>query len=949
MRCRRWTGAILFALLVSASLLGTVEAADDNVQLGIVRSYTPGDLEAKASDVAAHEEMGYAMVTRGDDGVIVWDLETGKAQHVMIPSRSWAVSVEMAREWLLVADVTGRLHGVNPELGKISWSKTIFETGSLRTTAVDDGENRMAFVGFDKDFRMTIEMVFLADLNPISSWSEDIPEEMASATPTTATWLPTSVVSGWNSPTLLIGTNEGQIYSWRGSGDYDEIVDLEEEVVGLAWDNWMGRLIAVTDKGRIYTIDMSTQQVKSQFTTEFTSPRSAVSFDYMDQQMAVGGSDGQIEIWEMDALRRTQTIRHHNYSLADVAWVSEDHLVSAGRFAKLVSWAPDTDGDLRADTIDAFPTDASEWKDTDDDGVGDNRDMFVIDPLEWWDTDGDGVGDNGDVFPKDPSEWADSDGDGRGDNGDFIPGMHNMVAGGLFMVVVAVAAALPVVRVTHIRRKGQRRRREVVMGWLKDLEVSPVPEMISPNGRDRIDHAYEAFRIRDLADPPRLNETVESYDTTVLNTIVALRVQDEVAQRSGIGADAAISRAVHLRDQLQELDGERERLDEICKSYWKVQDDVDAYVKRAWPAMRDMKPVMLAHEDQVHLLDNTLEQFRKSSLIKIGDEASKVSRGAYVVAAKEVRLRGAERPLGVKVGVPPRPEVLVPEVDEKGEQTPLSLTPPIGRLRTRQAMLIREDTTDLVVTVDNTLADDVEELAVDFSIAGDRLRHKGPHKVELGTLVTGRSAAATFQVKVVPTPPSDEEPEELTRILARVTGKAGTRRIRQELPAKTTNLVSSTLVRPSEFDLGSGAKLKVGRRGVRFPRVPSIAVLNALEFPHGMLPLMDGSMEGGGTWHIFVSTTDADEPLMVLVGVETRAEWVDLLVEVRGPPRFPSKELAEEVIDSVRFAILSDKRLRLRGEDKPLPADKVRELGDQIAKAYIGHADEELVERAEAA
>jgi len=949
MRCRRWAGTILLGLLISASLLGTVEAANEIDHLGIVRSYTPGDLEAKASDVAANQVMGYAMVTRGDDGVIVWDLETGEAIQVMIPSRAWAVTVEMARDWLMVTDVTGRLHGVNPDLGKVSWSKTIFETGSLRLTTVNDAESRMAFIGFDTDFRMTISMVFLADLVPISSWSNGIPEEMASATPTSATWLPAYSVTGWDVDTLLIGTNEGQVYSWRGDGDYTSIVDLEDEVVGLSWDNFMGRLVAATSKGRVYTIDVGNRQVVSQFTTEFTSPRSAVSFDYKDQLMAVGGSDGQVEVWDMSDLHRTQTIRHHNYSLADVAWVSDTHLVSAGRFAKMVLWGPDTDGDDYADEADAFPTDASEWRDTDGDGVGDNRDMFIADPREWWDTDGDGVGDNGDEFPKDPTEWVDSDGDGSGDNGDFIPNMHNMVAGGLFMAVVAVAAAIPVARMTLKKRIGRRRRREVLMAWLVDLEVSPVPEMVSPQGRDRLDEAYEAFRVRNAADPPRLTETVESYDTTVLNTIVALRVQDEISQRGGVGADAALSRSVHLRDQLQELDGERERLDDICRSYWKVQDNVDAEVRKLWPTLVGIRGSMKVQMDRVQMLDNTLEQFRKSSLIKIGDEASKISRGAYVVAAKEVRLRGAERPLGVMVGVPPKPDVVVPEVDEKGEEMPLSITPPIGRLRTRQAMLIRDDTTDLVVTVDNTLADDVEELSVDFSIAGDRLRHKGPHKVELGTLVTGRSAAATFSVKVVPPPPSDEEPEELTRVLARVTGKAGTRRIRQELPAKTTKLVTSTLVRPSTFDMGSMNKVTVGRRGVRFPRIPSNAVLNALEFPHGMLPLMDGSMDGGGTWRIFASTTDADEPVMVLVGVETRAEWVDLLVEVRGPPRFPSRELAEEVIDSVRYAILSDRRLRLRGEDKPLPADKVKELADLVAKAYIGHPDAELVVKAEAA
>jgi hypothetical protein len=108
-----------------------------------------------------------------------------------------------------------------------------------------------------------------------------------------------------------------------------------------------------------------------------------------------------------------------------------------------------------------------------------------------------------------------------------------------------------------------------------------------------------------------------------------------------------------------------------------------------------------------------------------------------------------------------------------------------------------------------------------------------------------------------------------------------------------------------------------------------------------MLPVMDGTMRGGGTWRILGSTTDADEPLMALVAVDPGPEWVDLYVEVRGPPRFPSRELAEELVDSVRFAVLADRRLRLRGEDKPLPSERVKELADQVASAYIGHPDEE--------
>lgn len=82
---------------------------------------------------------------------------------------------------------------------------------------------------------------------------------------------------------------------------------------------------------------------------------------------------------------------------------------------------PDADGDRFPDSVDAFPSDNSEWFDSDGDGLGDNADVFPNDPTETDDSDGDGVGDNADAFPNDPSETLDSDGDGIGDNADAFP------------------------------------------------------------------------------------------------------------------------------------------------------------------------------------------------------------------------------------------------------------------------------------------------------------------------------------------------------------------------------------------------------------------------------------------------------------------------------------------------------------------------------------------------
>ena len=50
-------------------------------------------------------------------------------------------------------------------------------------------------------------------------------------------------------------------------------------------------------------------------------------------------------------------------------------------------------------SVDVFPSDATETVDIDGDGVGYNADVFPSDATETVDTDGDGVGDNADVFP----------------------------------------------------------------------------------------------------------------------------------------------------------------------------------------------------------------------------------------------------------------------------------------------------------------------------------------------------------------------------------------------------------------------------------------------------------------------------------------------------------------------------------------------------------------------
>ena len=88
----------------------------------------------------------------------------------------------------------------------------------------------------------------------------------------------------------------------------------------------------------------------------------------------------------------------------------------------------DSDYDGWADTIDAFPGEASQWFDNDSDGYGDQYIGFqgdecptiagtsTADRFGCVDTDGDTYSDLGDALPNNPTQYYDRDGDGYGDN-----------------------------------------------------------------------------------------------------------------------------------------------------------------------------------------------------------------------------------------------------------------------------------------------------------------------------------------------------------------------------------------------------------------------------------------------------------------------------------------------------------------------------------------------------
>jgi hypothetical protein len=120
----------------------------------------------------------------------------------------------------------------------------------------------------------------------------------------------------------------------------------------------------------------------------------------------------------------------------------------------------DSDGygdNPQGNNADEFPDNPLEWSDKDRDGTGDNSDDFPHDITQWEDSDSDGYGDNKrgnspDAFPHDPTEWRDSDSDGIGDNKDFAPDIPNYY----FYIIILISISIILVYGIYYRDQYKR-------------------------------------------------------------------------------------------------------------------------------------------------------------------------------------------------------------------------------------------------------------------------------------------------------------------------------------------------------------------------------------------------------------------------------------------------------------------------------------------------------------
>ncbi|MCK4969657.1 MAG: hypothetical protein KAS77_04000, partial [Thermoplasmata archaeon] len=248
MHWRPWAGLLLLLTLASATVLVPSSAAVDVDNMGLANKYGPSYSDYPISDVDADPDSDFALIARGPEGVIAWNIETGKAKALTFLSGSPIVAVNIVGDRYLAVDEMGRLIAMDLEMANSIWKMDVM-TGTVRGTAVSEFQSKLAVVGLGPDSDMTISFVNMLTLDVIYILSSDLPEDLAAQIPTSAFWLPAGVASGFGANTLLVGTNLGQIWAVESSGDATLIVDLGSTVMGMGYSHGHVVISAATRNG----------------------------------------------------------------------------------------------------------------------------------------------------------------------------------------------------------------------------------------------------------------------------------------------------------------------------------------------------------------------------------------------------------------------------------------------------------------------------------------------------------------------------------------------------------------------------------------------------------------------------------------------------------------------------------------------------------------------------
>ena len=658
-------------------------------------------------------------------------------------------------------------------------------------------------------------------------------------------------------------------------------------------------------------------------------------------RLACGYADGTIEIWDVWAQTLLQTLRKHSTTVRAVSWSPDDHHLASASNATVIIWSHDTDLDTYADDNDAFPNNIGEWLDSDKDGVGDNSDVFPLDPTQWKDSDRDGHGDNrsgnnSDAFPFDKREWKDTDGDGYGDNSDLFPTVHNTV-------VITLTAALALIVIgtlvlVKVRKKVKQRNAYLaeMNAWALRMGRGAKKPLTNSEVRT-LSPLFDQWS--EVSDYLNIQGLTKELEVTKKNLKGGVKVYDDLIRMNTRGKDEALALKKRIdgnirsmAEEISQLKGlETRRAENLTEIEDKTRPILRSLEKGNAVTSAVIGPILDESRAKHKRMTNSFERIRENSLLEI-EELPKMARGAFVAKGKKTRIKGYA--------------YKGPVIDDEEEEDSTGL--PVLRSGTplvhiRREMSIAGHDVRFAVSVMNRYSNPITDLTVRIEAPPDVLEIVTPFRgiatkpalnaervhTFVFTLKALKHQSAAISGTVMFTDPEHHDQKlEFER---------------KEI-ALLCAFVKLNPMAQDEFD-AKAKQFHSARKGYSFHKISAMFVKKTLNYCNNLYPVSaSGVRVGAGgkdAQRICLSgcTLDDTSELLATIIIRKDPELESTDVAISGhssASKAEAESLVDEILDTLRYAIMTDKRIRYRGEFAQLGKNEIDELLSPHAPAADG-------------
>lgn len=826
----------------------------------------------------------------------VWDLNTDECILTMVGHAGSITSVDWSPDgkWIASASVDDSViiwDAVNGEVIKV------FETvSSVRSVSWSNGGKWIASGSSTGDIRDTgLVTVFNAgNWTVYDQYSSNLTEIQS------VDWSPDDeYISG--------SSSNGKICIWNAStgGETHIIKAHSRSIQSVDWSMQGDRISTSSLDNRIKIWNTSLGLIKqiSSRPTEFgVQGVLDLSWSSDNKRMACCYADSSIEIWDTDEFKLIQTLRKQTTSVRAVAWSPDGQKLACATNSTILLWSRDSDGDEIADLSDAFPGDDSEWSDSDDDGVGDNSDVFPLDPQEWIDTDRDGVGDNGDRFPEDSKNWKDSDGDGFGDNTDLVPDINNYLLIAIITIVILLSglmfAAVKTGRYVIRKREYERELFE----WINRLD-----EGISNTGSDGSSKSVSPlFDIwKDIHSYEDIETHVRDITTVIKNLEGAGRIYEKIIEKGSRGSKDAKKRMMKLNENISILKEELSLLESLKKRKRELLENIQMNAniilndlnKGKKGNVNSVEKIVQESGSGYRRLVNSYQRFLDNSLITRDDSRDK--RGAFVVEKAVSKLKGR----------------FLAEEDKK--ESPQEAPTDIEKLLDfSSGMRVSGKMIEIAILMTNRSSEAIRDLNFTLEISGGEENIGAENNRKLPILVGYGRKTVSFTLK-----PSDRSMLDLKCLIEFIDGNDSPHRM-EALSLKmtpTTPFMEPLVLSREEFKKGKeNTEELVKAFSVR--NVSQQYILRNLAYCSNFFNVelpedTSAEMDVNEIWISGKSTIDGGKfYCRIVVRNEPSMERVDLMFVVNGRDKDYLEEIINEIVGMIGYNIISDKRIRHRGE-----------------------------------